>query len=257
MLQPDTSLPCQVRPSPNHGERRGVDRPDLLILHYTGMPTAEGAIERLCDPQAEVSCPYVVLEDGAILQLVSEERRAWHAGAGTWKTCQDINSASIGIEIVNHGHDGDLPPYPAAQLDAVAALCRDICARQAIAPQNVLAHSDVAPRRKRDPGEHFPWKRLHGQGIGHWVEPMAISGGRFLSPGESGPPVSALQTMLNLYGYGLAQSGSYDVETFATVSAFQRHFRPQRVDGIADVSTITTLRNLIAALPDRPGGSPT
>ena len=251
MLLPDTALPCSLHPSPNFGMRRDEQRPTLLILHYTGMPDAAGAIARLSDPAAEVSCHYVVEEDGKILQMVAEANRAWHAGAGQWKTISDINSASIGIEIVNYGHDGNLPPYPVAQIEAVAALSHDICTRHHIAAEHVLAHSDIAPRRKRDPGEHFPWRRLHELGVGHWVLPEPIGGGRFLSPGESGPPIEALQTMLHLYGYALSPSGSFDHETFATVSAFQRHFRPQRVDGIADASTITTLRNLLAALPRR------
>jgi N-acetylmuramoyl-L-alanine amidase len=247
---PDTKLPCEILPSPNHGERRGARAPDAILLHYTGMPTAEGAIARLCDPAAEVSCHYVVHEDGRILQLVPEARRAWHAGAGIWKTETDLNSASIGIEIINAGHDAPaLPPYPAAQIDAVAALCLDILSRHPIAAERILAHSDVAPQRKRDPGEHFPWGRLAAMGVGHFVTPTQISGGRFLSPGERGAPVTALQTMLGLYGYGLEITGNYDAKTEAVVRAFQRHFRPARVDGVADASTITTLRDLLAALP--------
>jgi N-acetylmuramoyl-L-alanine amidase len=243
-----------VHPSPNHGERRDGRRPDCILLHYTGMPTAEGALARLCDPAAEVSCHYLVFEDGRILQLAPEARRAWHAGAGRWKDDADINSCSIGIEIVNPGHEGGLPPYPSAQIEAVIALCADIIARHKIPPERVLAHSDIAPGRKRDPGEHFPWGALHGRGIGHWVPPVPISGGRLLSPGEAGQPVEALQAMLGLYGYPCPQTGLYDRETEAVVAAFQRRFRPARVDGIADASTITTLRDLIAALPLNPPG---
>ena len=240
---------AEVHPSPNHGERRNGRTPDSILLHYTGMPTAEGALARLCDPAAEVSSHYLVMEDGRVLQLAPEARRAWHAGAGRWKEDSDLNSCSIGIEIVNQGHDGDLPPYPPAQIEAVIDLCADIIARHAMAPERVLAHSDIAPGRKRDPGEHFPWAALHARGIGHWVPPVAISGGRFLSPGEAGQPVEALQAMLGLYGYPCPQTGLYDRETEAVVAAFQRRFRPARVDGIADASTITTLRDLIAALP--------
>jgi N-acetylmuramoyl-L-alanine amidase len=244
----DTHL-AKPLPSPNHGERREGRAPDCLILHYTGMPTAEAALERLCDPSAEVSAHYVVLEDGAILQLVPEAQRAWHAGAGRWKGEEDLNSASIGIEIVNQGHDADLPAYPTVQIDSVIALCRDIASRHTIAPERILAHSDIAPARKRDPGEHFPWERLHASGIGHYVPPVPISGGRFLARGEQGQPVEALQAMLTLYGYGLEVTGVYDLATEQVVAAFQRHFRQERVDGVADASTITTLRDLIKALP--------
>ena len=239
-------------PSPNHGERRDGRAPDCILLHYTGMPTGEGALARLCDPAAEVSSHYLVFEDGRVLQLVPEARRAWHAGASRWKEDTDLNSCSIGIEIVNPGHDGALPPYPQAQIEAVAALCADIAARHRIAPERILAHSDIAPGRKRDPGEHFPWGTLHRLGVGHWVPPAPIAGGRFLSPGEQGRPVEALQAMLALYGYPCHQTGLYDRETEAVVAAFQRRFRPALVDGIADASTITTLRDLIAALPAHP-----
>lgn len=251
MDRPDTTLTCDLCPSPNHGERRVGRKPDAIILHYTGMPTAEGAIERLCDPASEVSCHYLVLEDGRLVQLVSEARRAWHAGAGSWKGETDINSASIGIEIVNFGHDGNLPPYPPRQIEAIAALCSDIAARHAIAPERILAHSDVAPRRKRDPGEHFPWRHLNDLGVGHYVTPDPPRDGG-LGPGDRGEAVLALQTMLAHYGYSVSPSAAFDTETFAVLNAFQRHFRQQRVDGIADLSTIETLRKLVDAL-DRQG----
>ena len=240
---------ARVVPSPNHGERRDARKPDCILLHYTGMPDAAGALQRLCDPAAEVSSHYLVNEDGAILQLVPEARRAWHAGAARWKTETDLNSSSIGIEIVIYGHDGGLPPYPEAQIEAVAALCADIASRHAIAPERILGHSDVAPGRKRDPGEHFPWDVLHGRGIGHWVAPAPIRGGRFLSRGETGQPVEVLQSMLAFYGFPCPVTGTYDAQTEAVVAAFQRHYRPAQVDGVADASTITTLRDLIAALP--------
>ncbi len=243
-----------VHPSPNHGERREGRAPDAIVLHYTGMPSGQSALDRLCDPAAEVSSHYLVFEDGRVLQLVPEARRAWHAGASRWGADTDLNSCSIGIEIVNPGHDGALPPYPQAQIEAVAALCCDIIARHAIAPERILAHSDIAPGRKRDPGEHFPWEILHQLGVGHWAPPAPISGGRFLSPGERGQPVEALQAMLALYGYPCPQNGLYDRETEAVVAAFQRHFRPARVDGVADASTISTLRDLIAVLPALPQG---
>lgn len=256
----DSACVRAVIASPNHGERVGAGATDMLILHYTGLGPAgargewlddqTGAATRwLCNPFAEVSAHYVVDPAGAVSQLVPESRRAWHAGRSAWAGVTDINSRSIGIEIVNAGHDGGLPPYPDAQIEAVIALCADIVTRHAIAADRVLAHSDIAPTRKADPGEHFPWERLHAAGVGHLVAPTPVAGGRFLQRGDGGPPVAALRDMLALYGYGLAPGDDYDDELEWTVRAFQRHFRRARVDGVADVSTIATLRDLIAARP--------
>ncbi|KGF70167.1 N-acetylmuramoyl-L-alanine amidase [Hoeflea sp. BAL378] len=237
-----------VRPSPNHGERRDGRKPDMLILHYTGMPSAEAALEWLCAEESQVSSHYFVDEEGRILQLVPENRRAWHAGQSHWKGETDLNSASIGIEIANPGHAAESPPFPDAQIEAVIRLCRDIIDRHAIPAERVLAHSDIAPMRKQDPGEIFPWDRLHAAGIGHWVEPLPVGGGRFFQEGDAGQPVEALQTMLALYGYGVRADGAYDAETAAAIRAFQRHFRPARVDGVADASTIGTLHRLLTDL---------
>lgn len=247
-LTPDSPLARRVAPSPNHGERRG-SRPDILVLHYTGMASGAAALARLRDPLSEVSAHYLVFEDGGIVQMVPEARRAWHAGAGMWKGETDINARSIGVEIVHPGHAGGLPPYPAAQVDAVIALTRDILGRWPIPPERVLAHSDIAPERKEDPGETFPWDRLAAAGIGHWVPPATLRDGRFFAQGDAGQPVEALQAMFALYGYDLPVTGLFDARTRAVVTAFQRHFRQARVDGVADASTITTLRDLIAALP--------
>lgn len=235
-------------PSPNHGERAGGRTPDMIILHYTGMETADAALDWLCRAESQVSCHYFVHEDGRIDQLVSENRRAWHAGRSSWKGETDINSASIGVEIANAGHPGGLPDFPDAQIQAVVELCRDCGKRWSIAPERILAHSDVAPIRKVDPGEKFPWKRLFEHGVGHWIEPTAISGGRFFQRGDEGQPVAALQSMLSLYGYSTEISGIFSEKTEGDVAAFQRHFRPARVDGIADMSTIDTLHRLLSAL---------
>lgn len=244
----DSPLASHFEPSPNHGERlRGPV--DAIILHYTGMPTGEAALALLCAPESQVSCHYLVWEDGRIWQLAPESRRAWHAGKSFWAGETDLNSRSIGIEIVNPGHDGGCPAYPDVQIEAVIALCADITRRLAIVPQRVLAHSDVAPSRKSDPGEYFPWRRLHQAGIGHWVAPAAIRPGPTYEPGAMGPPVAALQTLLAAYGYEVPASGLYDAATRDAVAAFQRHFRPEKVDGIADLSTLETLRGLLAALP--------
>ncbi len=235
-------LARQFIPSPNHDERVG-GIVDILLLHYTGMPDADGALARLCDPQAKVSSHYLVREDGEIIQMVPEDRRAWHAGVSHWRGATDINSRSIGIEIVNAGHDGGCPDYPDVQIDAVIALCRDILSRWPIPPEGVLAHSDVAPTRKEDPGEYFPWARLHESGVGLWTDEAQA---------EDTPPVDAqarasfLQALSD-YGYGVIASGSEDDNTEAVIAAFQRHFRPQLVNGIADVSTVSRLDRLIRA----------
>jgi N-acetylmuramoyl-L-alanine amidase len=240
---------ASVQPSPNHGERAGGRRPDMLLLHYTGMGTAQGALDWLCREESQVSSHYFVFEDGRVVQLVPEVCRAWHAGKSLWRGEADINSQSIGIEIANPGHPGGLPHFPDEQIAAVIRLCRDCGARWAIPPERVLAHSDVAPIRKVDPGERFPWARLHAAGVGHWVEPTPISGGRFFQEGDRGQPIEALQSMLSLYGYGTEISGEFSAELTGTVEAFQRHFRQERVDGIADFSTIDTLHRLLRALP--------
>ena len=244
---PESAVATAFVASPNHGERRGFSRPNSVILHYTGMPTAAGALALLCDPASELSSHYFVEEDGRAVQLVAENRRAWHAGKGVWKGETDLNSASIGIEIVNRGHD-ELPPFPDVQIEGVIALVRDISARYAIAPERILAHSDIAPARKRDPGEKFPWEALWRAGLGHWTAPAMIGEGPRFSRGQEGPPIRALQALLALYGYGVELTGVYDAQTTIVVTAFQRHFRPARVDGAADKSTLATLRALIAAL---------
>ncbi len=239
---------ARVVPSPNHGERVGGVAPDIILLHYTGMPTAQGALDWLCREESQVSCHYLVYEDGRIDQLVPESRRAWHAGKSLWQGESDINSRSIGIEIANPGHPA-LPDFPARQIESVVELCRDCGRRWSIAPERVLAHSDVAPIRKVDPGENFPWNVLFEGGVGHWVPPAPIGGGRFFQKGDEGQPVEAIQSMLGLYGYGIEVTGVFCEKTEGAVAAFQRHFRPVRVDGIADISTLDTLHRLLSALP--------
>jgi N-acetylmuramoyl-L-alanine amidase len=263
--QADSPL-AKTFPSPNHGERNNNLTPEMVILHYTGMPDAKSALKWMCTPESSVSSHYLVYESGKILQLVPESRRAWHAGAGSWRGMDDINSRSIGIEIVNAGHDGmrvdpddpkkplkdgasgPLPAFPKRQVTAVIKLLTDICARNDIPRGNILAHSDIAPRRKRDPGEAFPWDRLAAEGLGLWVEPTPIRSGHFWQQGDGGEPVKALQTMLAMLGYALPQTGVFDEDTKAVVAAFQRHWRPQKVDGVADYSTITTLRDVLKAM---------
>jgi len=246
-FSPDSSVVERVEPSPNFDERTGLARPDMIILHYTGMQFAHEAVLRLCDPKARVSSHYVVMDNGAILQLVPELKRAWHAGVSSWNGDTDINSRSIGIEISNPGHDFGYPEFPARQIAAVITLCRSILTRNIIRPENIVAHSDVAPARKQDPGEKFPWKRLAQSGIGLWVEPVAVTEGPALGPKDTGDKVTELQKALTDYGYGIDINGTYDTVTQEVVTAFQRHFRPAKVDGITDTSTRETLRKLLVA----------
>ena len=246
-FRPDYPGVASVHPSPNHDERRDGRRPDIVILHYTGMESAAAALERLRDPAWKVSSHYLVLENGRVLQLVPESRRAWHAGAGAWAGSTDINTRSIGIEIVNGGHEHGLPPYPNPQIAAVGELTLDVAARWQIPPRRILAHSDIAPDRKEDPGEHFPWGLLHKLGVGHWVRPEPVTIGEDAQLNDAVPD---LQRMLARYGYDLPETGRADARTASVVTAFQRHFRPERVDGIADRSTRETLRRLLAALDE-------
>jgi len=240
-----TRLPHKFMPSPNINERSGNKPVSILILHYTGMETAEKACDWLCREESQVSCHYLVDEQGRITQMVDETMRAWHAGVSSWHGEEDVNSFSIGIEIQNPGHNLGYVEFSAIQMNAVAALAKDIVARHPIEPRNILAHSDVAPGRKVDPGEKFDWRFLHKKGIGHFVEPEPLGGGSFLQEGDSGDPVFALQAMLKLYGYGLDASGNFEKRTKLVVEAFQRHFRQVRVDGIADASTVGTLHGLL------------
>lgn len=231
-------------PSPNFNERHVP--PDLIVLHYTGMATGQGALDRLRDPEAKVSSHYLVEEDGRIFSLVAEERRAWHAGVSFWKGETDVNGRSIGIEIVNPGHDLGYRPFPQAQIAAVIDLIADIRTRWVIPDARIVGHSDVAPSRKIDPGELFPWKQLAEAGHGLWVEPPPAPG-LPLAEGEEGAGVFALQAGLTRLGYDCAPSGRFDAETTTIVSAFQRHWRPETVDGIADGETRARLIALLRA----------
>ncbi|CAA7623239.1 N-acetylmuramoyl-L-alanine amidase [Magnetospirillum sp. UT-4] len=215
-------------PSPNHGTRRAAI--DMLVLHYTGMANAADALARLCDPAAEVSAHYLVEEDGTVHALVPEERRAWHAGLSMWQGAGDVNSRSVGIELVNPGHEFGYRPFPEIQLVALIDLASGVLARHSIPPWNVVGHSDVAPVRKHDPGELFPWHLLKGHGIGLWP----------FTGDEQADPADTVE-MLARYGYdtGIPE---------AAIAAFQRHFRPQRVDGIADAETAGRARRLLDAV---------
>ncbi len=240
---------AELRVSPNFGPRRDGQRPDMIVLHYTGMATGPAAEAWLCNPASEVSSHYLVHEDGRIVQMVRESDRAWHAGQSAWLGETDVNSRSVGVEIVNPGHVLGYRNFPGRQIEAVIGLCRGIGSRHAIRPERILAHSDVAPGRKIDPGERFPWRELAGSGVGHYVAPARAGGTPVLRPGDSGAAVEELQSMLSLYGYAVQITGVYDDCTSTVVKAFQLHFRPRRVDGLADRSTVVTLRHLLETLP--------
>jgi N-acetylmuramoyl-L-alanine amidase len=229
-------------PSPNFNARTAP--PDMIVLHYTGMPTGEGALAKMCDPDAKVSAHYMVEEDGRIFSLVPDERRAWHAGKSFWKGATDINAVSIGVEIVNPGHEFGYRPFPAAQIAALIDLIADIRSRWTIPDARILGHADVAPDRKDDPGELFPWKQLAEAGHGLWVESGAAPGAP-LSEGDEGAGVFALQAGLTRLGYDCAPSGKYDAHTATVVRAFQRHWLQTRFDGIADGETRARLVSLL------------
>lgn len=245
---PDTTLPCAVFPAVNVEPRKPGVALRYLVLHYTGMSSAEKAIRWLACAQSRVSCHYVIDEAGAITQLVPEGLRAWHAGVSSWAGETDINSASIGIEIQNPGHEDGYAAFPPAQMAAVAALSRDIVRRHGIEPAGILAHSDVAPSRKIDPGEKFDWRYMHSQGLGAWTEPAPVDpDDAGFETGYFGPAVSEAQSALRQYGYGVEVTGTLDAATAFVLRAFQLHFRPARVDSRLDASTLATIRRLLAS----------
>lgn len=251
---PDSKLATQWRPSPNVEPRRGVREPDMLILHYTGMESCDAALDWLTSEESKVSAHYLIDDAGQITQMVAESERAWHAGQSYWAGETDLNSCSIGIEIHNPGHDFDYPEFPDVQMRAVEALCRDILARHAIVQARVLAHSDIAPGRKRDPGERFDWARLARAGIGLWTVPVPLGDDQGLSLGDECETVAGLQRDLRTLGYGVEVTSTYGKGLHQVVEAFQRHYRPARVDGLADYSTRETLARLLKAR-EAAGGS--
>jgi N-acetylmuramoyl-L-alanine amidase len=231
-------------PSPNFDARTGP--PDMLVNHYTGMDSADTALSRLRDPIAKVSAHYMIDEDGRIFRLVPEERRAYHAGVSFWKGARDINSRSVGIELVNPGEDFGYRPFPDAQIDALLTLLPAIRSRWSIANGDIVGHSDVAPERKIDPDYLFPWKRLAEAGHGLWAEPPPAPGAP-IGEGEGGAAVFALQAGLTRLGYDCSPTGTFDARTTLIVKTFQRHWRPAQVDGIADGETRARLIALLRA----------
>ncbi len=239
---------ARVEPSPNHGERVGVDAPDMIILHYTGMPDHGQALSWLKNIESQVSSHYFVWPDGRIVQMVPETRRAWHAGKSVWAGETDINSRSIGIEIANAGHPGGLPTYPEEQIAAVIGLCRDLMERWRIAPERVLGHSDVAPRRKVDPGENFPWDRLYREGSGTgWSRAPSVAV-VISSVARRGSRSRRCRACWRSTATGLISPASFAIAPRAWWKP-SSGISAERVDGIADMSTIDTLHRLLAALP--------
>ncbi|HEY9079531.1 N-acetylmuramoyl-L-alanine amidase [Magnetovibrio sp.] len=214
--------------SPNFNDRPLAIPIDMLVLHYTGMQTCQVALERLCDGDAQVSAHYLIDEDGTVYRLVDEDKRAWHAGVAWWRGAMDVNGRSVGIELVNPGHEFGYRAFPEAQMTALEALAGAILKRHPIPPHNVVGHSDVAPRRKQDPGELFDWQRLAAHGIGLWV--------------DDAQPTKATNVdvaiMLAAFGYDITDLG-------AALAAFQRHFRPALVSGEADPETVGILKALL------------
>lgn len=221
------------RPSPNH-DARAEGPVDILVMHYTGMRTAGEALARLCDPEAKVSAHYTVDRDGTVYAHVPEERRARHAGVSYWAGVRDVNSRSIGIEIVNPGHEFGYIPFAEPQIEAVMALSRDILSRHAISASRVVGHSDVAPNRKQDPGELFPWARLAENGIGLW--PRSV-------PAQSAWDFNTFVDDLRRYGYGVAPDVDWPLED--AIAAFQRRFRPSCINRIPDAECAAILRALL------------
>lgn len=244
----DSALVAEVVAAANVEPRKGGLKPDLLLLHYTGMRSAAAAVAWLARADSKVSCHYVIDVDGRITQQVPEAMRAWHAGLSYWAGETDINSCSIGIEIQNPGHELGYHPFPAPQMTAVAALGREIVTRHKILPQRVLAHSDIAPNRKIDPGEKFDWRMLSERGVGLWMPPSPLRvSDAGLDATAPAPSVRAAQVLFARYGYDIEATGVLDAKTVAGVTAFQRHFRIARIDGRIDLSTLATLERLLAA----------
>ena len=236
-------------PSPNQDDRpAGAGPVDTLVLHYTGMVSAEAALGRLTATNAKVSAHWCIGEDGTLWRLVPEERRAWHAGLSEWRRRSSVNDFSVGIELVNPGHAHGYRPFPPAQMDALLDLTHAIVARHPIDPCNVVAHSDIAPTRRQDPGELFDWARLAEAGVGLWPKSVAEpeGEGRPLHLGDRGAAVRQQQARLRDVGYGLAADGDFGAATAAVVRAFQRHFRQSRVDGVIDAGTDAALDRVCA-----------
>jgi N-acetylmuramoyl-L-alanine amidase len=226
-------------PSPNQDDRPAGTAVDMIVLHYTGMISAQAALDRLRDPAARVSSHYVVEEDGKIWRLVPEGRRAWHAGVSYWRGRTGLNDVSVGIEIVNPGHEHGYRDFPVLQMAAVCDLCLNILSRHPVPARNVVAHSDIAPDRKEDPGERFDWPGLAQEGVGLWPVgvPDAGTGGAVRDTAS----LRDVRAALSDIGYRVAPEGALDPALSIVLRAFQRHWRPEAVTGQADAGTLLRL----------------
>jgi len=233
-------------PSPNHGERTLAV--DMLMMHYTGMKSGAEALERLCDPEGQVSAHYLVEEDGRVFQLVEENLRACHAGVSIWRGERDSNSRSIGIEIVNPGHEWGYRAFPDTQINAVIKLSQQILSRHDIPARHVVGHSDVAPARKTDPGELFPWDILARNDIGIAPPKVGDGGNLLVSKGTKNEKSIQAQRLLNQIGYDVPLTGQWDDHSITNMTAFQRHFHPQRLDGLVDEGSMEALEKTVAAM---------
>jgi len=241
-------LQIAQHPSPNFNDRDTAVALRYVVLHYTGMKNGQAALERLCDKTAEVSAHYMIDEDGRTTQLVDESKRAWHAGSSAWQGVTDMNSASIGIELVNPGHQFGYRQFPSAQIEALKELLLAIFARHRLsATTSLLAHSDIAPERKEDPGELFPWRELALQGFGLWPAPQSVDYGH--------ADDDEIQAMLRGIGYPCPDTGHYDRATRAALLAFQRRFEPDNLTGTPEKETTARLRALSRELANERGKS--
>lgn len=235
-------------PSPNYGPRRDAARPDMVVIHYTGMVSATAALARLSDPAAEVSAHYLIAEGGTIWRLVPEEMRAWHAGEASWGGVSDVNSHSIGIELANPGPDARHPPFAEPQMRALEGLLAEVMDRHSIPPERVVGHACVAPARKADPGSKFDWRRLARQGLAIWLEPAR---------GEEGGAADPLrfQRAAARFGYAVPQSGGWCAATLAVWRAFAMRFLPGRASGRPSGTDVSHLERLAERWPARPGAT--
>jgi N-acetylmuramoyl-L-alanine amidase len=244
VIKPRSAENIISHPSPNFGDRTDGCPIDILVLHYTGMQSGEAALERLCDRDSSVSSHYLIEEDGSIFQLVDEDKRAWHAGVGIWQDCRDVNSHSIGIETVNPGHEFGYRPFPEIQIRSVIALAQDILTRHTIPASRIIAHSDMAPDRKEDPGELFPWQQLAENGIGLWPGHQGVPEIRSDMVGTANSP-DEFHTLLTAIGYGPADS---DKDKTKRTIAFQRHWRQTNISGKVDDECVAIAKILASGI---------
>jgi len=233
-------------PSPNWNERPDDSVIDTVVLHYTGMDSGEAALRRLCDAAAEVSAHYLVEEDGRIFSLVAEEKRAWHAGVSHWRGRDNLNHSSIGIELVNPGHEFGYQPFPDVQVESLLTLLEAIHARHHIPAYGYVGHSDIAPGRKQDPGELFPWKRLVAEGFGLWSSHDGSDTTVLAERGQKNANVMKFNQQLGIVGYHTGDLQSFDATTEFAVRAFQAHWRPEIVSGQIDFGTASILEDIAA-----------